>query len=264
MLSSKTVSALTEARRHCTADVWRQLIERISFSEAYPTRESIAQATAGLANSHTAWLLSEAFLSGLDTKWSQIAGGMLAIDYFVDQNGPIADFIWTGPANGRFPVRRIDQVLYDLIAAAQRRILLVTFAAHRIQHLCQHLSAAVARGVALTLIVEREDESEGQLTADALHAFLELPLEQTRVLYWPIENRERNEAGRPGKLHAKCAIVDNTALVGSANFTDDAFNRNMELGVTLRDPTMVESLFSHFEELRRKSTLKEMDLKQRR
>ena len=252
MLSSKTVSALTEARRHCTADVWRQLIERISFSEAYPTRESIAQATAGLANSHTAWLLSEAFLSGLDTKWSQIAGGMLAIDYFIGQNGPIADFIWTGPANGRFPVRRIDQVLYDLIAAAQRRILLVTFAAHRIKHLCEHLLAAVARGVELTLIVERENESEGQLSVDAFRAFQMLPLERTRVLYWPIEKRERNEAGRPGKLHAKCAIVDDTALVTSANFTDDAFNRNIELGIMLREPALVEGLFSHFEELERK------------
>jgi cardiolipin synthase A/B len=261
MLSPKTVAALAEARRHCTADLWKQLVERFSASDAYPARELIAQATAGLANPHTAWLLSEAFLSAVDTKWSQIAGAMAAIDYLVGQKLSVADFIWTGPANGRFPVRRIDQVLYDLIALAQCRILLVTFAAHRIAHLCRHLSSAVARGIELTLIVEREDESEGQLSVDALRAFSELPLEITRVLYWPIENRERNEAGRPGKLHAKCAIVDDTAIVGSANFTDDAFNRNMELGVMLREPTLVEALFSHFAELHRKGALRMLTLK---
>ena len=260
MLSSKTVSALTEARRHCTTDVWKQLVERISIFEDYPTHELIAQATTGVANPHTAWLLSEAFLSAMDTKWSQIAGAMFAIDHFLGQNSLVADFIWTGPANGRFPVRRIDQVLYDLVAVAQRRILLVTFAAHRIAHLCQHLSAAVARGVELTLIVEREDESEGQLSVDALQAFKELPLRKIQVLYWPIENRGHNEAGRPGKLHAKCAILDDTAIIGSANFTDDAFNRNIELGVMLRGPVLVESLFSHFEELKRKGALRSLNL----
>ncbi len=259
MLSPKTISALADARRHCTADVWKQLIERLTASDACPNHKSIAQATAGLANPHTAWLLSEAFLSAVDAKWGQLAGAMAAIDHLVGQNNSVADFIWTGPANGRFPVRRIDQVLYDLIASAQHRIVLVTFAAHRIKHLCSHLSTAVVRGVELTLIVEREDESEGQLSVDALHAFRELPLERTRILFWPLDSRERNAAGRPGKLHAKCAIVDDTAIVGSANFTEDAFNRNMELGVLLRDPTLVQALFSHFVELQQRGVLRALD-----
>src|SRR5262249_13158399 len=153
------------------------------------------------------------------------------------------EFIWSGPANGRFPVRRIDQVLYDLIAAAQRRILLVTFAAHGIAHLCGHLGAAVRRGANLTHIVGRGDDSQGQLSIGALRAFRELPLEKTKIFNWPVERRERNYAGRPGKLHAKCALIDDIAIVGSANFTDDAFNRNMELALTVREPALVELLF---------------------
>jgi hypothetical protein len=164
MLSPRTIAALADARRQCTTDVWKQLLERLPTSDARPSRESIAQVTAGLVNPHTAWLLSEALLSAVDAKWSQLAGAMAAIDQLIGQNNPVADFIWTGPANGRFPVRRIDQVLYDLISTAQRRIVLVTFAAHRIAHLCNHLSEAVTRGVKLTLIVERYYESEGQLS----------------------------------------------------------------------------------------------------
>lgn len=53
------------------------------------------------------------------------------------------------------------------------------------------------------------------------------------VYYWPVEHRERNYAGWPGKLHAKLAIVDEVVMVSSANLTDDAFNRNMEVGVMI-------------------------------
>jgi phosphatidylserine/phosphatidylglycerophosphate/cardiolipin synthase-like enzyme len=50
------------------------------------------------------------------------------------------------------------------------------------------------------------------------------------------------------------------ALVGSANLTDDAFNRNMELGVLLRDPATVAGIFSNFEELIRREVLVEVQV----
>jgi cardiolipin synthase len=259
MLSAKVIAALAEARGHCTSELWGKLIERTALLDTCPDPHSISKATEGLNNPDLAWSLSEAFSLAKQTSWREIAGAMVVIDHLVGGRKPLADFMWSGPANGRFPVRRIDQVLYDLIAVAQRRILLVTFAAHRIAHLCVHLSTAVSRGVELTLIVEREDDSEGQLSVDALRAFRELPLERTKILYWPIDKRDRNETGHPGKLHAKCAIMDDTAIVGSANFTDDAFNRNMELGIVLREPTLVEALFSHFTELFQRGVLRVFD-----
>jgi phosphatidylserine/phosphatidylglycerophosphate/cardiolipin synthase-like enzyme len=105
------------------------------------------------------------------------------------------------------------------------------------------------------LIVESEDESEGQLTRDAIAAFRNIPAARTHLYYWPLEKRERNQAGRPGKLHMKCAIVDDVALIGSANLTDDAFNRNMELGMLVREQTTVETISEHFRELIRVKVL---------
>lgn len=127
--------------------------------------------------------------------------------------------------------------------------MLVTFAAHRVRLLCEHLTQAVGRGVELTLIIESEDESEGQLTRDAIAAFKDIPAQRTQIYYWPLNKRERNQAGRPGKLHMKCAIVDNVALIGSANLTDDAFNRNMKLGMLVREQGTIEALSEHFREL---------------
>jgi phosphatidylserine/phosphatidylglycerophosphate/cardiolipin synthase-like enzyme len=99
---------------------------------------------------------------------------------------------------------------------------LVTYAAHRVPHLCRHLEDALHRGVDLRLIVECEEASEGQLSSDAKNAFPGLPEAGAKLFYWPLAKRERNQAGRPGKLHAKCAVVDDVALVGSANLTVSA------------------------------------------
>jgi phosphatidylserine/phosphatidylglycerophosphate/cardiolipin synthase-like enzyme len=185
---------------------------------------------------------------------------MVAVDHLAGDSSALVEVIWTGPTNTRFPVRRIDQVLYDLISVAQKRIVLVTFAAHRVPHLCAHLTQAVGRGVDLTLIVESEGESEGQLTLDAIAAFTAVPAARRRIYYWPLARRERNQSGRPGKLHAKCAIVDEVALVGSANLTDDAFNRNMELGLLVRDPAPVAAIVEHFEELIHRGVLLEVQI----
>ena len=72
-------------------------------------------------------------------------------------------------------------------------------------------------------------------------------------------NENETSAGWPGKLHAKCAIVDDVALIGSANLTDDAFNRNMELGILVKDASIVDAIARHFEELIRLGIIVEVE-----
>lgn len=258
MVTPELITALTAARRRVPRDTWQQLTARLALSESKPNPTSIQEVTAQLFNRDAAWILSEAFERSQDARWNETAAAMTAVDSLSGGIDSLTEIIWTGPGNNRFPVRRIDQVLYDLITTANRRIVLVTFAAHRIRHLCEHLAGAVRRGVELTLIVESEDESEGQLTMDAVAAFKYIPLMRTRIYYWPLAKRERNAAGRPGKLHAKCAIVDDVALIGSANLTDDAFNRNMELGMLVREKATVLTIAEHFNELIRSGVLVEV------
>jgi phosphatidylserine/phosphatidylglycerophosphate/cardiolipin synthase-like enzyme len=255
MVSPELIRALDSARCRMTQSDWRALATNLAAMTGSPNAPTIREVTAGLVSQDAAWLLSEAFRKSGSAKWDEIAAAMTALDCLAGDNAPLTEIIWTGPANKRFPVRRIDQVLYDLISVATKRIVLVTFAAHRVRHLCDHLIRAVDRGVELTLIVESEDESEGQLTRDAIKAFGSIPAAKTHLYYWPLAKRERNQAGRPGKLHMKCAIADNIALIGSANFTDDAFNRNMELGLLVREKATVETLSEHFRELVRTKVL---------
>ena len=255
MVSRELIQALTAAHRRMTPEAWQQLAAKLASMPSTPGAASTRQAIAGLLSQDAAWLLSESFMKHTATPWSAIAAAMMTVDFLTGNNALLTELIWTGPTNNRFPVRRLDQVLYDLVSAAQKRVVLVTFAAHRVPLLCDHLTRAVERGVELTLIVESEDESEGQLTRDAIAAFKEVPTARTQIYYWPLAKRERNQAGRPGKLHMKCAIVDNVAIIGSANLTDDAFNRNMELGLLVREKAMVETISEHFRELIRAKIL---------
>ena len=160
------------------------------------------------------------------------------------------EMLWSGPPPaGNLAARRIDQALYDLIDKAQKEILLVTFAAVKVARLAAVLSRAASRGVKIRLVLEFAEASEGQLSFDALKAFPPDLVETSEVYYWPVEKRERNQAGKPGKLHAKLALVDGVVLVSSANLTDDAFNRNLELGVMLTDAEVVRWVRDHFDGL---------------
>jgi phosphatidylserine/phosphatidylglycerophosphate/cardiolipin synthase-like enzyme len=166
------------------------------------------------------------------------------------------ELLWAGPSPGnQIATRRIDQCLYDLIAKARCEILLVTFAAARIERLTDALLNAAQRGVRTRLILEFSQSSEGQLSYDALRAFPASLIAAAEVFYWPIEKRERNQAGRPGKLHAKVAIADGTMLLSSANLTDDAFNRNLEVGVMMDSPVLLKTTISYFDSLISDGTL---------
>jgi cardiolipin synthase A/B len=163
-----------------------------------------------------------------------------------DDSGQV-EIVWSGPETEFLSYRRTDQVLYDLINAAKKEILIVTFAASRIKLLNNALLNALNRGVTVRLVLEFEEESDGQLSRSAIDAFSSEIVDKAAVYYWPKEGRELNQAGRPGKLHAKCAVVDNNALIFSANLTDDAFNRNMELGALFRGGNTPGKILTHFD-----------------
>jgi len=160
-----------------------------------------------------------------------------------------ARIAWTGPSLAKTEFPRIEQALYDMVSGAKKNITLVTFAASRIQELKKLLSSAISRGVAVRLILEFEDASGGQLSIDALRAFKGLDSTKISIYLWPTDKREKNERGMPGKLHAKAAVADDMVLISSANLTQDALNRNMELGVIIHNHSLAQKLEKHFDSL---------------
>ena len=56
--------------------------------------------------------------------------------------------------------------------------------------------------------------------------------------------------GREGVLHAKALVVDDElAFLTSANLTEAALDRNIEMGVLLRDRAFAGAVVAHFRSL---------------
>jgi hypothetical protein len=76
------------------------------------------------------------------------------------------------------------------------------------------------------------------------------------VYYWPQEQRAKDENGKVGILHVKCAVADGYRMfLSSANLTEYAFTINMELGLLVTGGKLPEQVERHFERLVAAGTL---------
>lgn len=161
--------------------------------------------------------------------------------------------VWSGPDAGQ-PVRLTASVMAEVIDAAKRRLLVVSFAAYKIPQVMAGLEAAAQRGVVVDIVLETAEDSGGALSFDQLPAFARLV--EVRVWHWP--GHMRPEAG--GSLHAKAIVADDeVALVTSANLTGHALSHNIELGLLARDRSAASGITSHVDGLMREGFLVRFD-----
>lgn len=155
----------------------------------------------------------------------------------------------SGPVSDAVPIRLTASVAIQVIRAASTTLLVTSYAAFGIQEIVSEIRAAADRGVDVDLVLETVRASGGRLDggSDGRIAFNELRF-HPEVHLWQWANDERHgPGGRRGSMHAKVIAADrNTALLGSANLTDNAYSDNLEIGAVIRDPSAVASLVDHF------------------
>ncbi len=165
------------------------------------------------------------------------------------------DLVWTGPETVSQGVYRTNETLLGLIEGARRSLLVVTFAAYRVETVRNALVAASGRGVDVCLVVETDEGPFGKVDFGALRELMKGE-GRFRVVEWPPDERPR-EGERYGTLHAKCALADDEVLlVSSANMTGAALALNMELGVLIRGGRVPGQAGKHFAELIRRGVLR--------
>jgi cardiolipin synthase A/B len=169
------------------------------------------------------------------------------------------ELAWTGPDTPQIPSRRTDQVLYGLIRDARQHLLIVTFAAYKVDRVAESLRNASDRGVCIDLVLESSEQSAGKVGFDAVEALSPLP-DGVAVYHWPLAKRQLSPGGGHGALHAKCAVADErTAFVSSANLTGYALEHNMELGIVIRGGDIPKRIAHHFRELIVRRVLEPVD-----
>jgi phosphatidylserine/phosphatidylglycerophosphate/cardiolipin synthase-like enzyme len=167
------------------------------------------------------------------------------------------ELVTTGP-DATAGSRDTGVVVRDLFAGAQRSVLVVGFAVHSGRQvfatLAARLDAEPAIAATLCLDITRkpgdtstEENVVGRFADRFLHQ--EWPGNRPPPVYYDPRSL------RPGQferscLHAKCVVIDETqALVTSANFTEAAQVRNIELGLLLRSDAVASGIVMHFRAL---------------
>jgi cardiolipin synthase A/B len=136
--------------------------------------------------------------------------------------------VWTGPESGVSSSRLTAAAVIELINAARSQILLVSYATHTEPSISTALTAAVARGVAVTPLAERHEDNR-----PIRHWARPFPA-STRSACTGLLGRARR-ARHGTARHAKIIVVDaQVALIGSANLTSRAMESNLECGILIR------------------------------
>lgn len=154
-----------------------------------------------------------------------------------------SELVWTGPASGLVPVRHTEQVLTGLIDGATRRIFIVCFVAYHVPSVIESLARATARGVEVSMLLEKSEEAGGNVSVDSF-SLLRQMVPESKLYEW--DHQVSGDAFKGASVHAKCAVADaREAFISSANLSSAAMERNMEAGVLFRGGHLPMQLDAH-------------------
>lgn len=167
------------------------------------------------------------------------------------------DLVWSGPEIAGLHARDTRRVYEQLLGSAEYSLWVSTYAffdgPKAFEVLAQRMDALPGLQVTLLLNIQRKwgdtRAAEYLVRAFADHFWkTDWPGgSRPRVYYDP---RALEPDGPGGVLHAKAVVADDEAIfVTSANLTEAALDRNIEIGLLLRDRALAASMIAHFQGL---------------
>jgi phosphatidylserine/phosphatidylglycerophosphate/cardiolipin synthase-like enzyme len=167
---------------------------------------------------------------------------------------PRPDLVWTGPEVPGLHARDTRRVYEELIGSAERSILASTYAffdgPKAFELLAQRMDSTSGLRVTLLLNIQRK-RSDTTAAEQLVRRFADRfwktdwPGSARPSVYY--DPRALDPEGPGGVLHAKAVVADEAVVfVTSANLTEAAFDRNIEVGLLVRDYALAASLSSHF------------------
>ena len=164
------------------------------------------------------------------------------------------DLVWSGPEIPGLHARDTGRVYDELLGSAERSIWASTYAffdgPKAFKVLARHMDATPVLEVTLLLNIQRkrgDTTAADQLVRKFTDRFWKADWpgnSRPKVYYDP---RALELDGPGGVLHAKAVVADEeTILVTSANLTEAAVERNIEIGLLHRDRVLSKIVLSHF------------------
>lgn len=199
---------------------------------------------------------------GLSCKHIAYILRLLAAERTVSQE--ISDrinLVWSGPETIGSQSRDTSVVVRELFSAAKKSVLVSSFAIDRgekaeklFQVLAERMDANPQLEVQMFLNIHRPHGSQvadSILLREFANTFRQEVWSGRRLPQVFHDPRSLStNAQQKACLHAKCIVVDQQhSFITSANFTEAAHERNIEVGVLLTDPVIAQSLLMQFNSL---------------
>ena len=167
------------------------------------------------------------------------------------------ELVWTGPERDGTATRDAAVVVRELFQSAAYDVLVAGYALYNartiFEPLCERMDVRPSLRARLVVNVSGRDDGVGG--EDVLLDFAQ----RFRAHHWPgsrypeVYFDPRALDPRPDRravMHAKCVLVDDRrSLVTSANLTEAAQTRNIELGVVINDALWCRSVRVQFDDL---------------
>jgi phosphatidylserine/phosphatidylglycerophosphate/cardiolipin synthase-like enzyme len=171
-----------------------------------------------------------------------------------NSRSPRADLVWSGPEVPGLHARDTKRVYEELLGSAERSLWVSTYAyfdgPKAFEVLARRMDTVSGLQVTLLLNIQRrrgDTTVAEQLVRRFADRFwtIEWPgVSRPNVFYDP---RALDLDAPRGVLHAKAVVADDQAVfVTSANLTEAALERNIEIGLVIRDRALAASVSSHF------------------
>lgn len=250
-MSLATLAALSSAR----------LLTLARLVSSYPDQAPPSSRLEQVVGADCVWV-ARAIEELRNSGWrsSQVAESLDTLGMVKDGMAPVPglEYVLSGPAVRGIPTRDTSAVVQSLFAAAEHDVLIVGYAFYKGAALFQVLRDRwIARpAMRVRMIVDvRRPMNDTSLDDQIVSRFAS----DFRKRQWPWvplpeifhdPRALRTDATARASMHAKCVIVDRRiCLITSANFTPAAQERNVEVGVFVRDAEQVRKLSDYFEGL---------------
>ncbi|MBC8121525.1 MAG: phospholipase [Gemmatimonadaceae bacterium] len=178
------------------------------------------------------------------------------------------EIVWTGDDRPGVTSRDTAVVVRELFASARKSVLIASYALDRGDKALELFGELASRfdsepGLSVRLVINIQRPHQGNRSeAELVDTFGRLFREEIwpgsrlpEVFYDP---RALQKGGLERACqHAKCVVIDEEqVLVTSANFTEAAHHRNIEVGVLLSDPAAALGVSNQFDLLIRTQSLR--------
>lgn len=177
----------------------------------------------------------------------------------------VIDLVTTGPEASGVTNRDTSVVVRELFAGAKSTVLIAGYAVYQGQQvfaaLAERMDECSTLGVRVFLDIQRR-RGDTSATNDIVRQFADRFVKSQ----WPLGSRLPEtfyyppslelDSAKKSSLHAKCVVVDGEVVfVSSANFTEAAQERNVEVGVLVRSALLADRITRHFDAMLEESLM---------